>query len=93
MAAFARDWALKRQEAQKTTGRGTFVQLVFEPGEAFQFAWNEDWAVLGGERTKLQVARFKLSRSRAFYVRASRFKNSYAQPTPKESKTKKLPTA
>ncbi len=70
VAAFARDWALKRQEAQKTTGRGTFVPLVFEPGEAFQFDWSEDWAVLGGERTKLQVAHFKLSHSRAFYVRA-----------------------
>ena len=70
VAAFARDWALKRQEAQKTTGRGTFVPLVFEPGEAFQFDWSEDWAVLAGERTKLQVAHFKLSHSRAFYVRA-----------------------
>jgi len=70
VAAFARDWALKRQEEQKTTGRGTFVPLVFEPGEAFQFDWSEDWAVLGGERTKLQVAHFKLSHSRAFYIRA-----------------------
>ncbi len=38
--------------------------------EAFQFDWSEDWAVLGGERTKLQVAHFKLSFSRAFIVRA-----------------------
>ncbi len=66
VAAFARDWALKRQEEQKTPGRGTFVPLVFEPGEAFQFDWSEDWAVLGGERTKLQVAHFKHSHSRAF---------------------------
>ncbi|WIV96992.1 IS21 family transposase [Kinneretia aquatilis] len=70
VAAFAREWSLKRQEEQKTTGRGTFVPLVFEPGEAFQFDWSEDWAVLGGERTKLQVAHFKLSHSRAFYIRA-----------------------
>lgn len=26
-AAFARDWGLKRREAQKTTGRGSFVPL------------------------------------------------------------------
>jgi transposase len=45
------------------------VPLAFEPGEVFQFDWSEDWAVLGGERTKLQVARFKLSYSRAFMVR------------------------
>ena len=40
------------------------------PGEAFQFDWSEDWAILGGERTKLQVAYFKLSYSRAFILRA-----------------------
>jgi hypothetical protein len=43
---------------------------VFGPGEAFQFDWSEDWAILGGERTKLQVAHTKLSHSRAFIVRA-----------------------
>ena len=32
--------------------------------------WSEDWAVLAGVRTKLQVAHFKLSHSRAFYLRA-----------------------
>jgi len=52
------------------SGRGTFVPLVFAPGEAFQFDWSEDWAVLGGERTKLQVAHTKLSHSRAYIVRA-----------------------
>jgi transposase len=46
------------------------VPLAFQPGEAFQFDWSEDWAVIGGERTKLQVAHFKLSYSRAFIVRA-----------------------
>lgn len=43
------------------TGRGSFVPLSFAPGEAFQFDWGEDWAVIAGERTKLQVAHFKLS--------------------------------
>ena len=46
------------------------MPLAFEPGEAFQFDCSEDWAVIGGERTKLQVAHFKLSYSRAFIVRA-----------------------
>jgi hypothetical protein len=46
------------------------VPLAFQPGEAFQFDWSEDWAVLGGERTRLQVAHVKLSHSRAFIVRA-----------------------
>ena len=64
VAAFARAWQQQRQEAQQTTGRGTFVPLAFGPGEAFQFDWSEDWAVIAGERTKLQVAHFKLSRCR-----------------------------
>jgi hypothetical protein len=55
---------------QKTTGRGVFVPLAFSAGEAFQFDWSEDWAVIAGERTKLQVAHFKLSYSRAFFLRA-----------------------
>lgn len=47
-----------------------YIPLRFAPGEAFQFDWSEDWAVIAGERTKLQVAHFKLSHSRAFFVRA-----------------------
>src|ERR1700733_8559033 len=70
VAAFARDWKAARQREQKTTGRGVFVPLAFSPGEAFQLDWSEDWAVIAGERTKLQVAHFKLSQSRAFFLRA-----------------------
>ena len=70
VAAFAREWVADRQRALQTTGRGVFVPLVFQPGDAFQFDWSEDWAILGGQRTKLQVAHFKLAHSRAFIVRA-----------------------
>ena len=70
VAAFVRAWKAGRQLEQQTSGRGTFVPLIFQPGEAFQFDWSEDWAILGGERTKLQVAHTKLSHSRAFIVRA-----------------------
>ena len=70
VAAFAREWRAERQREQQTTGRGTFVPLTFRPGEAFQFDWSEDYAVIGGERTKLQVAHIKLAHSRAFLVRA-----------------------
>lgn len=68
VAAFAREWRDDRQMESRTTGRGTFVPLHFDPGEAFQFDWSEDHAVIGGERTKLQVAHIKLSHSRAFQV-------------------------
>jgi transposase len=70
VAAFVREWKADRQRAQHTTGRGVFVPLVFQPGEAFQFDWSEDWAILGGQRTRLQVAHLKLAHSRAFIVRA-----------------------
>ena len=70
VAAFVRTWKGDRQRAQRTTDRGTFVPLVFQPGEAFQFDWSEDWAHVGGERIKLQVAHIKLLHSRALLVRA-----------------------
>ena len=49
VAAFARVWREDRHQQEQTTGRGTFVPLVFQPGEAFQFDWSEDWAIVGGE--------------------------------------------
>jgi transposase len=56
VAAFAREWKAARHREQQTCGRGAFV--------------SEDWAIIAGERTKLQVAHFKLSYSRAFFLRA-----------------------
>lgn len=70
VAAFARKWRQAQQEEARTCGRGTFIPLTFAPGDAFQFDWSEDWAVLGGVRTKLQVAQLKLAYSRAFILRA-----------------------
>jgi transposase len=70
VAAFAKRWRQEQQELAKTAGRGTFIPLTFAPGEAFQFDWSEDWAVIAGVRTKLQIAHFKLSHSRAFFLRA-----------------------
>jgi len=70
VTAFARRWRCEQLELLKTVGRGTFIPLTFAPGEAFQFDWSEDWAVIAGERTKLQIAHFKLSHSRAFFLRA-----------------------
>jgi transposase len=69
VAAFARAWRRQQQETARAS-RGTYVPLVFAPGEAFQFDWSEDWAVIGAERLKLAVAQFKLCHSRAFMLRA-----------------------
>ena len=69
VAAFARCWR-RQQQAAARVSRGTFVPLTFAPGEAFQFDWSEDWAVIGRERMKLAVAQFRLCHSRAFMLRA-----------------------
>ena len=60
VAAFARAWRADRHVGEQTTGRGAYVPLVFQPGEAFQFDWREDWATIGDERIKLQVVHTKL---------------------------------
>jgi hypothetical protein len=39
VAAFDRAWKTDRQREAQTSGRGTFVPLVFAPGEASQFDW------------------------------------------------------
>ena len=70
VAAFARAWKEECHRLQQTAGRGSFVPLSFAPGEAFQFDWSEDFAVIRGVRVKLQVAHAKLCYSRAFTVRA-----------------------
>ena len=70
VAAFARQWRQEQQESQRTASKNTFVPLTFAPGEAFQFDWSEDYVVINGVNTKLQIAHFKLSYSRAFYLRA-----------------------
>ena len=60
-AVFARRLRSDRQREQQTTGRGTFVPLHFDPGDAFQFDWSGDFAVLSGKRTRLQMAQIKPS--------------------------------
>ena len=58
VANFVRGWRRSQQDAQKAAGKHAYVPLVFAAGEAFQFDWSEDWAFIGGERVKLQVAQF-----------------------------------
>ena len=70
VAAFARDWRRGERERANQAARGTYVPLIFAPGEAFQFDWSEDWLKIGNKTTKLQVAHIKLCHSRAFVLRA-----------------------
>ena len=70
VAGSAREWKAARLREQQTSSRGAYGPLAFQPGEAVQFDWSEDWAIIGGERTKPQVAHVKLSYSRASILRA-----------------------
>jgi transposase len=45
-----------------------FVPLTFAPGEAYPFDWAEDWIVLDGVTTKVQVAHIRLCHSRMPFV-------------------------
>ena len=67
VAAFVRKW---REEQRLTASNQVYVPLEFAAGEAFQFDWGENYAFIDGRKTKLQVAHFKLSHSRAFILRA-----------------------
>ena len=70
VAAFARQWRQAQQEAKLQAAKHAYVPLKFAPGEAFQFDWSEDWVKINGVSTKLQIAHFKLSYSRAYFMRA-----------------------
>lgn len=70
VAAFARRWREEQQSAKLEAAKRTYVPLQFQPGETFQFDWSEDWIKINSVSTKLQVAHFKLSYSRAYFMRA-----------------------
>lgn len=50
--------------------RSAFVPLKFTLGEAFQFDWSEESAVVGGLHRKVLLAHVKLCASRAFLLAA-----------------------
>ncbi|HPQ26727.1 MAG TPA: IS21 family transposase [Gammaproteobacteria bacterium] len=64
VTAFIREW----KERGGDTVRPAFVPLLFPPGEAFQFDWSCEYAVIGGQRVRLDVAHLKLACSRAFWL-------------------------
>src|SRR5690606_8109011 len=57
-----------REEEIAAPKRKAFVPLQFALGEAFQFDWSCEYAVIGGLRKRLEVAHIKLAASRAFWL-------------------------
>jgi hypothetical protein len=47
-----------------------YVPLIFAPGEAYQFDWSHEIAVLVGVTTRVKVAQVRLCHSRMPFVRA-----------------------
>jgi len=62
---FCKNWKHAQDNAPRHAG---FVPLSFELGEAFQFDWSCEYAVIGGLRRRLEVAHTKLAASRAFLL-------------------------
>lgn len=65
VCAFVRSW---KTEHLNAIARVAHVPLTFELGEAFQFDWSSEYALLGGVRRRLEVAHLKLCASRAFWM-------------------------
>lgn len=63
-------WFVRRWHVQggASAHRPAYVPLQFPPGEAFQFDWSCEYAVIGGLRRRLEVAHAKLAASRAFWL-------------------------
>ena len=62
---YCRDFKQVQASAPRHAG---FVPLSFEMGEAFQFDWSCEYAVIGGLRRRLEVAHTKLAASRAYLL-------------------------
>jgi transposase len=60
-----RQW---REQQAAGPRRPGYVPLKFELGEAFQFDWSCEYAVIGGLRRRLEVAHVKLAASRVFHL-------------------------
>jgi len=52
------------------SAQGAFVPLAFAPGEAFQFDWSHEVALIDGMPAKIKVAHVRLCHSRLFLLRA-----------------------
>ena len=66
VCAFVRRW----RGEQSSRSKQAFVPLIFKPGEAFQFDWSCEYAVIEGARRRLEVAHVKLAHSRVFFLYA-----------------------
>jgi transposase len=63
---YARAW----QRDRASTSVAAFVPLSFAPGEAYQFDWSHEVALINGTTVTVKVAHVRLCHSRMLFVRA-----------------------
>ena len=68
--AAVRRYAIAWREKRASTTADAYVPLSFAPGEAYQFDWSHEIALIGGVTTILKVAHVRLCHSRMMFVRA-----------------------
>ena len=68
--AAVRRYAIAWREKRASPTADAYVPLSFAPGEAYQFDWSHEIALIGGVTTTLKVAHVRLCHSRMMFVRA-----------------------
>jgi transposase len=63
---YARSWSKERCKATAEA----YIPLSFSPGEAYQFDWSHEVALIAGVTSTVKVAHFRLCHSRMPFVRA-----------------------
>ena len=63
---YAAAWSKSETEATAAA----YVPLSFDPGEAYQFDWSHEVAIIDGVTTTIKVAHVRLCHSRMIFVRA-----------------------
>ena len=62
---YAKAWRRRRRLSASSQA---YVPLIFDPGEAYQFDWSHEYAVLSGTTTKVKAAHMRLCHSRMYLV-------------------------
>ncbi len=62
---YARTWRRRRRLLSPSQA---YVPLSFDPGEAYQFDWSHEYAVLSGTTTRVKAAHMRLCHSRMYLV-------------------------
>ena len=63
-----RRYATSWRRRHSKSGSRAYVPLIFDPGEAYQFDWSHEYAVVAGTTTRVKAAHLRLCHSRFFLV-------------------------